>query len=58
MNILEKLNMLYWIDFVDRYIRDNKKVDITVKFKIKKRFKNYRFNKRVSTNDWWHYIKL
>ncbi len=58
MSIIDRLSMLYWINYIDKYARDNKKVDITLKFKVKKRFRNNNFKKNIFDNNWWRYITL
>ena len=58
MSIVDRLGMLYWINYFDKYTRDNKKVDITLKFKVKKRLRNNNFKKNIFDNNWWRYIIL
>lgn len=58
MSIIDRLGMLYWINFFDKYARDNKKVDITLKFKVKKRLRNNNFKKNIFDNNWWRYTML
>ncbi len=58
MSIIDRLGMLYWINFFDKHVRDNKKVNITLKFKVKKRLRNNNFKKNIFDNNLWRYTML
>ena len=58
MDIIERMNMLYWMDFVDKFFKERQRINLFVNYKNKKWRFRFHVKKNHSKNDFWKFFRL